>query len=107
MKLQAIRIDPILCTLKCGRAHIRLTPRECALLSLLAANAGRVVSRAEIRAAFFPEDPTAAGTSNLVDVYVGLLRKKLSAGNAPLVIVARRGRGYLLHMYRAGVRLGA
>ena len=107
MKTPALRIDPILCTLKCGRLNIRLTPRECVLLSVLAANAGRVVSRAEIRAAFFRDHAATVSASNLVDVYVSMLRRKLSAANAPLVIVARRGRGYVLHTHRAAVRLGA
>lgn len=107
MKKHKIRIDTAMCTMRCGRANVQLTQRECELLSLLVANRGRIVSRAEILASFFREVPRAAGHSNLVDVYVRYVRRKLAAAKAPMVILTRRGRGYLLHFPRVRARIGA
>lgn len=72
---------------------IALSAREYALLEYLAARAGQVVSRAEIweHVYDFAADPS----SNVIDVYIGYLRKKLDQ-REPRLIHTRRGQGYLL-----------
>ena len=69
---------------------IELTAREFGLLELLARRAGQVVSRREIWDSLYEADDQTA--SNVVDVYVGYLRRKLG----PELIRTRRGQGYML-----------
>jgi DNA-binding response OmpR family regulator len=73
---------------------IELTAREYSLLEYLAMRAGQVVSRTEIWEHLYDERTTAA--SNVVDVYVGYLRKKLDRPDRDSLIRTRRGEGYVL-----------
>jgi len=68
-----------------------LTAREYALLELLAYNRDKLVSRTMIYDHLFDEDDDSL--SNLVDVHISHLRKKLSKD----LIETRRGQGYILH----------
>jgi len=76
-----------------GGEPIDLTAREFALLELLALRANRVVPRVEIWNKLYESDDD--GTSNVVDVYISYLRRKIDRGRSPL-IVTRRGEGYML-----------
>jgi two-component system OmpR family response regulator len=67
---------------------IALTPREYALVEFLALHRGRVVSRTELYEHLFDEDEDTL--SNLLDVHVSNVRKKLGAG----LITTHRGHGY-------------
>lgn len=74
--------------------EIPLTAKEYALLEYLAREAGRVVTRTEIAEHVWDEhfDPA----SNLIDVHINRLRRKLDDGlNTPL-IHTRRGAGYVM-----------
>jgi two-component system copper resistance phosphate regulon response regulator CusR len=74
--------------------QIPMTAKEYALVEFLARNAGRVVGRAEIAEHVWDEafDPF----SNLIEVYVNRLRRKIDAGEAKPLLQTRRGAGYLL-----------
>lgn len=78
---------------RAGR-QVELTPKEYALLELLARNAGRVVGRAEICAHVWDDnhDPF----SNAIEVYIGRVRRKVDGGAAVPLIHTRRGSGYML-----------
>lgn len=73
---------------------IDLTAREYALLELLALQAGQVVSRAEIWEHIY--DFRDESTSNVTDVYILYLRRKLERDGRPRLIHTRRGVGYVL-----------
>jgi DNA-binding response OmpR family regulator len=73
---------------------IPLTPHEYALLEYLALRKEQVVSRTEIWEHVY--DFSSSATSNVVDVYIGYLRKKIEGPNKPPLIHTLRGRGYLL-----------
>jgi DNA-binding response OmpR family regulator len=75
--------------------RIDLTATEFALLTLLAERARTVVAREEIRRALYDREPQAV-TSNIVDVYIGYLRRKIDLPGMPRLIHTRRGHGYLL-----------
>lgn len=77
-----------------GAAEVQLTAREYALLEFLARHAGEVVGRAEIAEHVWDEHYDAF--SNVVDVYVQRLRRKLDDVDAPSLIRTRRGQGYQL-----------
>jgi two-component system copper resistance phosphate regulon response regulator CusR len=75
-------------------AEIMLTAKEYALLEYLARRAGDVVSRGDIAEHVWDEhyDPM----SNVVDVYIQRLRRKLEAVGQESLIRTRRGEGYQL-----------
>jgi two-component system OmpR family response regulator len=70
---------------------VPLTPREYALLELLALHRSQVVTRTQIYEHLFDENEDSL--SNLVDVHISNLRRKLGAD----FITTRRGQGYILH----------
>jgi DNA-binding response OmpR family regulator len=78
---------------RAGRV-IGLSAREYTLLEYLAARKGQVVSRAEIwdHLYDFASDPA----SNVVDVYIGYLRRKIDSEHEVKLIHTRRGQGYVL-----------
>ena len=73
---------------------IDLTRNEYLLLECLAFRNGEVLSREEIVRQIYQDYE--GGTSNVVDVYIGYLRKKLHTEGLPDVIHTKRGHGYLL-----------
>lgn len=73
---------------------VPLTAKEFALLELLARRAGELVTRSDIVEHCY--DFAAEATSNVIDVYIGYLRKKLERPGKPRLIHTRRGQGYLL-----------
>lgn len=75
---------------------VSLTAREYALLEFLARNQGRVVGRAEISEHVW--DETYDAFSNLIEVYIQRLRRKLDAGFETKLLHTRRGEGYQLHV---------
>ncbi len=77
-----------------GEEEIPLTTKEYALLEYLVRNAGKVVGRAEISDHVWDEayDPA----SNLIEVYVNRLRRKIDRGHAEPYLQTRRGAGYVL-----------
>ena len=74
--------------------YLDLTPKEYSVLEYLARNAGRVMTRTLITeyAWGYHFDP---GT-NVVDVVINRLRKKVDQGFAPKLIHTVRGVGYIL-----------
>jgi DNA-binding response OmpR family regulator len=99
------RADPVLsvggleidtagrCARRAGR-RIDLTPKEFQALELLAARMPAVVGRDELFAVLYPGEAEAA--SNVVEVLIGRLRRKLHPPGAPTVLQTRRGFGYCL-----------
>ncbi len=88
----SLEIDLASKSVKESGNSIDLTAREYAMLELLVVHAGKLVSRTMIYNHIFDEkDDT---LSNLVDVHISHLRKKLGKD----VIETRRGQGYILHV---------
>lgn len=93
MLFGALEIRPRARTAHRGDKHIPLSPKEFDLLMFFAENAGRVVTRGLLlekvwRLHFDPQ-------TNVVDVHVGRLRRKLEGGDPAPVIVSVRGEGYI------------
>ena len=90
-----LRIDPETRTVTRDDDRIELTAREMAVLLVLARNAGRVVSRTQLLQEVWEEDYD--GSQNVVDVYVGYVRKKLEPPfDGRRLIRTVRGVGFLL-----------
>lgn len=77
-----------------GEAEIDLTAKEFALLEFLAFRAREVVSRTDIWNHVY--DFHSDSQSNVVDVYISYLRKKIDRPGMQKLIHTRRGQGYLL-----------
>jgi DNA-binding response OmpR family regulator len=85
-------------SVKRGGRPITLSAREFALLEYLALRRGQIVTRAEVWEHVY--DFAAEPSSNVVDVYVGYLRRKLADGEAEQarLIHTHRGLGYSLDL---------
>jgi two-component system copper resistance phosphate regulon response regulator CusR len=81
-------------TARRGDRLISLTSKEYALLEFMARNANRVIGRSEIAEHVWDEsfDPF----SNLIEVYVNRLRRKLGDDGGEPLLQTRRGSGYIL-----------
>jgi len=89
-----LRINTMTQRVERGGEEIQLTAREYALLEYLAMRAGEMVTRTDIWEHVY--DFHSDATSNVVDVYVGRLRRKIDREGQPSLIEAVRGRGYIL-----------
>lgn len=86
-----LKVDTATHTVTNAGHPIPLTAREYSLVELLALHRGKLVSRSMIYDHLFDEEDDTL--SNLVDVHVSNLRKKLGKQ----FIETRRGQGYVLH----------
>ena len=94
VRVGSLRVDTAAQRVRQGREELSLTPREYVLLEYLAMRKGQTVSRTDIWEHVYEFDADA--TSNVVDVYIGYLRKKLNRPGEPSLIRTVRGRGYVL-----------
>jgi two-component system OmpR family response regulator len=88
LEIDGIEIDTAARSVRRDGEIILLTPREYGLVECLALHRGSVVSRTELYEHLF--DETENTLSNLLDVHVSNVRKKLG----PTFISTRRGHGY-------------
>ncbi|MCJ7449473.1 MAG: response regulator transcription factor [Bacteroidales bacterium] len=79
-------------TARRGSTHIELTAKEFSLLEYFMRNAGRVLSRNDIAEKVW--DISFDFSTNVVDVYVNFLRKKIDKGFDKKLIHTRVGFGY-------------
>lgn len=94
IELGAFVLDPATREVRIGGDPVALTPREFAVLEVLARRPNEAVSRAEIRERVW--DWAYEGSSNVVDVHVGAVRRKLAGRSGAPAIEAVRGAGYRL-----------
>ncbi len=87
-------VDPAARQVHRGTTEIALTAREFALLEYLARRAGQVVSKTDLLAHVW--DAHLDTDLNLVEVYVGYLRKKIDAPFGRTSLQTVRGAGYRL-----------
>lgn len=91
LQLGSITIDLAAKSVSDAGVTIPLTAREYALVELLALNRGKLVTRSMIYDHIFDEEDDSL--SNLVEVHVSHIRKKLGRE----FIETRRGQGYILN----------
>jgi len=92
LKVDDLVLDRVQRVIRRGDQRIELTPKEFGLLEFLMRNAGRRVTRSMI-----VENVWNLGfetTTNVVDVYINYLRKKIDAGHERKLIRTIRGVGY-------------
>ena len=89
-----LTLDPARRTVRRGGEPIPLTNREFALLEYFMRNPGRVLTRTMITEHVW--DYSFDSDTNVIDVYVNYLRRKIDAGRERKLIHTVRGVGYVL-----------
>ena len=89
-----VAVDPVRHVVRRGERELTLTPREFTLLEVLVRHSGQVLSRDQLLELVWGY-PVEVET-NVVDVFVSYLRRKLEAGGEPRVLHTVRGFGYVL-----------
>ncbi|MDQ1418390.1 MAG: hypothetical protein QOJ52_352 [Acidimicrobiaceae bacterium] len=89
-----LRLDPASRSVDRGGEPLRLTAREFAVLEYLMRHPGEVVSKADLLEHVW--DFGYEGDPNVVEVYVGYLRRKIDAPFGRHTIETARGAGYRL-----------
>jgi DNA-binding response OmpR family regulator len=94
LRVADLEIDRNSRTVRRSGEKLELSARELSLLEYLAVRADRVVTRNEIweHVYGFASIPG----SNVIDVYIGTLRKKVERPGWPRLLHTRRGQGYVL-----------
>jgi len=92
LRVEDLELDPALRKISRSDRDIKLSPKEFDLLHLLMRRAGHTVTRHELLQQAWGLQPES--DSNLVDVYVNYLRKKVDAPNEEKLIHTVRGSGY-------------
>jgi two-component system response regulator PrrA len=95
-----LAVDPARRRVAVDGAPVELTRREFDLLETLARNAGIVLSRERLLELVWGYD--FAVDTNVVDVFVSQLRRKLEAGGTPRLVHTVRGIGFSLEARRDG-----
>jgi two-component system OmpR family response regulator len=92
--VEGLRLDSIAMSVTAGSRQVSVSPKEFALLRLLASQSGEVLSRTRILEEVWGTaehiDP------NIVDQYVSYLRRKLDPAESGVRISTVRGAGYML-----------
>lgn len=89
-----VEIDLVSRSVQANGEPVRLTNTEFDLLAYFLNHPGQVLTRQQILRAVWGYDHDPA--TNIVDVYIGYLRRKLSSGDRPVPIRTVRSRGYRL-----------
>jgi DNA-binding response OmpR family regulator len=87
-----LTLDPASHRVTRGGAPVNLTPKEYAILEMLMRHAGEVVTRSRLAEAVWEEEQESL--TNLVDVHVSHLRRKIDRDGEPTLIRTVRARGY-------------
>lgn len=94
LRVADLVLDPARRTVVRNDAPIDLTPREFSLLDYFMRNPGRVLTRTMIAEHVW--DYSFDTTTNVIDVYVNYLRKKIDSEHTPKLLHTVRGVGYVL-----------
>jgi two-component response regulator czcR len=94
MEIDDLCIDIAKKTVVRGGKNIELTGKEYEVLEYLIQNKGHVLSRDKIRDSVW--DYGYEGESNIIDVLIKNIRKKIDIGNSKQLIHTKRGLGYVL-----------
>jgi heavy metal response regulator len=92
LRVDDLELDTVHHMVRRAKNPIKLTSREFALLEFLMLHAGQVLTRTQMIQHVW--DVHYSGDTNVVDVYIGYLRKKIDQGFDRALIETVRGYGY-------------
>ncbi len=96
LRVGDLTLDPITRDVSRHGRPISLTAREFALLEYLMRNSGRNITRAAIAEQVWSDSAVDPEQTNVVDVYVAYLRRKITAKGESAMLQTVRGVGYIL-----------
>ena len=94
LRVGDLELDPGRFEVRRGGTPIALTAKEFAILEYFMRNAGALVTRTMLLEHCW--DETYDGLSNLVDVHVGRVRRKIDLAGCPVLLHTIRGAGFVL-----------
>jgi DNA-binding response OmpR family regulator len=94
LRVRDLVLDPITRQVEKGGQPVELTQKEYALLEYLMRNEGRPVTRQQIATAVWKAAPEPE--TNVVDVYINYLRRKLGDSRDDPLVRTVRGVGYMI-----------
>lgn len=94
IRIADLEVDTLRRVARRGDEVIPLSAREYALLEYMAHRPGQVITRTELWEHVY--DFAAEPASNVLDVYISHLRRKIDDDHEPKLIHTRRGQGYVL-----------
>lgn len=94
VSFEFLSLDPTSHIARCGDSPMELTPTEFDLLHYFLRHPRQVMERAQILNSVWGYD--FGGENNVLEVYIGYLRKKLESGGQPRLLHTVRGVGYVL-----------
>ena len=97
LRVGDVVLDPVSRDVYRGSRQLVLTQREFSLLEFFMKNAGKPVSRSAIAQQVWRQSPIDVDETNIVDVYVAYLRRKLDTELERPLLHTVRGVGYVLH----------
>jgi DNA-binding response OmpR family regulator len=100
LRIGDLSLDPVSRQVTRGSRRIDLTNKQFALLQYLMQNEGQVLTRAMIAEAVW--DFTWDRLTNVIDVFINHLRRKLEEAGEPRIIHSVRGVGYVLRLQADG-----
>jgi len=99
LRLADLQIDTVSHEVRRAGKPIELTSKEYAILEYFARNPNRVLTRTQIAEHVWDFD--FLSMSNVIDVYIGYLRRKLGDDREPRLLRTVRGTGYQLRVASA------
>jgi DNA-binding response OmpR family regulator len=99
LQVANLTLDPVTRIVRRGERRVDLTNKEFALLEYLMRHAGQVVTRPMIAEHVW--DFTWDRLTNVIDVFINHLRKKIEPPGEPRLVHAVRGAGYVIREPRA------
>jgi two-component system, OmpR family, response regulator len=96
LRIGDLVVQPRLHRVTCGGREIALTAREFAVLEALALRSPEVVAKSELLDLVWGMDFT--GDPNIIEVYIGYLRRKIDTADRVPMIHTVRGVGYRIHV---------
>jgi DNA-binding response OmpR family regulator len=99
LRIADLQIDTVSHEVRRGGKLIELTSKEYAILEYFARNPNRVLTRTQIAEHVWDFD--FLSMSNVIDVYIGYLRRKLGDDSEPRLLRTIRGTGYQLRVASA------
>ena len=102
LQVGRLSLDPASREVRIGDRPVHLTAKEFALLEVLARHPGQVFAQDRLIDALWDAD--FAAESNIVEVYIRSLRRKIDGGRRDGLIETIRGSGYRLRPDASGAR---
>ena len=94
LEIGPLKLDPIARTLTANGENVSLTAKEFAVLELFLVRKAHVLSRDKIAEHIYSEESEQG--SNVIDVFINKLRRKLESAGARDLIETVRGEGYVI-----------